>query len=149
MPAGAVPKDGPSAGVTMVTALTSMATGRPVRSDVGMTGEVTLNGRVLPIGGVEAEAARRSAGRADDGVRAAAQRARPGRGPDRGARRRSSVRSERRMCAELVVQRRRLGAGQTREQGTRAAHVLTSRALSWGSERHAASVMLSSYLSRI
>ncbi|UQX89786.1 endopeptidase La [Jatrophihabitans telluris] len=53
VPAGAVPKDGPSAGVTMVTALTSMATGRPVRSEVGMTGEVTLNGRVLPIGGVK------------------------------------------------------------------------------------------------
>ncbi|NUR07604.1 MAG: endopeptidase La [Nocardioidaceae bacterium] len=53
VPAGAVPKDGPSAGVTMVTALTSLATGRPVRSQVGMTGEVTLNGRVLPIGGVK------------------------------------------------------------------------------------------------
>ena len=52
-PAGAIPKDGPSAGVTLVTALTSLATGRPVRSEVGMTGEVSLNGRVLPIGGVK------------------------------------------------------------------------------------------------
>ncbi|HEY2205351.1 MAG TPA: endopeptidase La [Pseudonocardia sp.] len=53
VPAGAVPKDGPSAGVTMTTALASLATGRPVKASVGMTGEVTLQGRVLPIGGVK------------------------------------------------------------------------------------------------
>jgi ATP-dependent Lon protease len=53
VPAGAVPKDGPSAGVTMTTALVSLLTGRPVRATVGMTGEVTLQGRVLPIGGLK------------------------------------------------------------------------------------------------
>ncbi|MEO7189553.1 MAG: endopeptidase La [Vicinamibacterales bacterium] len=53
VPAGAVPKDGPSAGVTLVTALTSLLTGRSVKGTVGMTGEVTLQGRVLPIGGLK------------------------------------------------------------------------------------------------
>jgi ATP-dependent Lon protease len=53
VPSGAVPKDGPSAGVTMVSALASELTGRPVRGDVAMTGEISLSGRVLPVGGIK------------------------------------------------------------------------------------------------
>ena len=53
VPAGAIPKDGPSAGVAMVTAMASLFSGRPLRGDVGMTGEVTLRGRVLPVGGIK------------------------------------------------------------------------------------------------
>ena len=86
VPAGAVPKDGPSAGVTMTTALVSLLTDTPVRSEVGMTGEVTLAGPGAPDRRAEAEGAGRPPGRSHRGDPAQAQRRRPGRRARAGAR---------------------------------------------------------------
>ena len=100
VPAGAVPKDGPSAGVAMTVALASLVSGRPVRNDVAMTGEVTLTGQVLPIGGLEGEVAGGAAGGDQAGDRAGPQRGRRRGDPRARARRAwsssSSTRSPRR-----------------------------------------------------